>query len=310
MRMIFAAAAVALSACQQAPVEAPAAADTQDGVAMTPDVQARMGVKVGALAAGAARRVSSVYARVVDVGPLAQLDAEAASARSAASASAEEANRLRALAAADQSAAPKAVEAAAAQAGADNARATLAEQRIGLEWGPGLARLGARGRADMLNAVASGQASLVRLDLPNAAASQDIRVITVRATRDGPAIKASSLGPSIAADPRLQAPGVFALVRGGAAAQLPAGRLLYGEVETGAAEAGVVIPREAIVRVAGAPWVYVVAGDNRFVRKEIAGGRPIDSGWFVASGFKAGDSIVIDGAGSLLAVERGPEESE
>lgn len=307
MRAVLASIAlIALAGCQKA-AESEASAAPSEGVAMEPDAQARMGVKLGPLASAKMRTVTQIYARVIDAGPLAQLESEVASARAAADSSGAEAARLRKLAEADQSAAPKAVEAAEAQAGADAARAALAERRIGLEWGPGVVRLGPAGRASLLNDIAAGRAALLRLDLPNEAA-RDIKTIAVRTGRDGAPIAAASLGLAIAADSRLQALGLFAVVRGSAAANLPAGRVLYGEAETGAAEGGVIIPRQAIVRAENAVWLYEPSGEGKFVRKKIAGGRPVADGWFVASGFKAGDVVVIDGAGSLLAVERGPEE--
>ncbi|MES1203617.1 MAG: hypothetical protein ABUS57_19445 [Pseudomonadota bacterium] len=308
MKAVLAAIALlALGGCQKAPEEAETSSPPSDGVVMAPDAQARMSVKTGQLAGANLRPKAEIYARVVDAGPLAQLESEAASARAAADASGAEAARLRTLAAADQSAAPKAVEAAQAQADADAARAALAERRIGLEWGPGVAKLGPAGRASLLNDIAAGRAALLRIDLPNQA-PRDIKTISVRTARDGPAIAAASLGPAITSDSRLQAPALFAVVRGGASATLPAGRVLYGEAEIGGLEAGVIIPRQAMVRAENEVWVYQPAGEGKFVRKQIVGGRPVADGWFVASGFKAGEVIVTDGAGSLLAVERGPEE--
>lgn len=118
---------------QAEPVPVEGAAET--GVALSGEMQKKMGVKIAPLAAAKARTIASVYARVADASPLALLAADVASARATADASMAEAKRLQMLADADQSASPKAVEAARALAGADEARANLAEQRIGLEWG-------------------------------------------------------------------------------------------------------------------------------------------------------------------------------
>jgi hypothetical protein len=300
---------LALGACKGGEEAANVEEEAGEGVAMAADVQAKMGVKTAPLAAAKSRAVAQVFARVIDAGPLAQLAAEIAAARAAADASAAEAKRLEALAAADQSASPKAVETARAQAGADEARARLSEQRVGLEWGPGLAALGEGGRAQVLNDIAAGRASLVRIDAPNVAV-RDIRAIRLRLARDGAPITASSLGPAVAADPRLLAAASFALVRGAAAQTLPAGRVLFGEVETGAPRDGALIPREAIVRMDGKTWVYVPAADDTFERKEVSEALPLDAGWFVQGAFRPGEIVVTEGAGSLLAVERGPDEGE
>jgi hypothetical protein len=309
MRVLIAAAALlALGACSGG-AEPPAEETHEAGVEMKADVQVRMGVKLGKLAEATARISAPVYARVVDAGPLAQLDADLASAQAAVAASSAEAKRLRALADADQSAAPKAVEAAEAQARADQARAALASQRVGLEWGPGLARFGVSGRGKILDEIARGRAALVRIDAPGVTLT-DVAGVTLKLTRDGAPIAATTLGPAITSDPRLQAQGLFALVRGPQAKYLPAGKLLFGEIALGAPRSGVLIPRTAIVRMDGAMWVYAPNGADTFERKEVANGEPQTDGWFVVEGFNAGETIVTDGAGALLAVERGPSEAE
>ncbi|MFX7090528.1 hypothetical protein ABTH94_20455, partial [Acinetobacter baumannii] len=80
-----------------------------------------------------------------DAGPLAAIEADVESNEAALSASQAEATRLGALYGQDQSASRRALDAARAQAHSDATRARLARQRIGLEVGPGLLRLGAGG---------------------------------------------------------------------------------------------------------------------------------------------------------------------
>jgi hypothetical protein len=297
------------SACSP-PAEAPAAehtAPTEAGVHMDAATQERTGVAIAAIEAISAPRSVDGYARIMDVGPLAAIDAEVGAAQSAATASHEEYRRLQALAAADQAASVRSVEAARAQANADGARAQLASRRIGLEWGPGLTRLSPARRSQLLSEVAAGRAALMRVDATGA---------TGAATRvllqpdEGEAITATILGAAGAADPRLQTAGVLAVVRGPAAARLPAGRLVRAQMELGGAESGFLLPSAAIIRTENAMWVYVRTGPDTFERRSVQSARAIDNGWFAPTGFASGDMIVTEGAASLLAAERGPVEAE
>jgi len=68
---------------------------------------------------------------------------------------------------------------------------------------------------------------------------------------------------------------------------------------------GVTVNKTAVVRYLGKSWVYVVAPDGGFDRKEISTDRPMPdaSGFFVIEGLKPGDQIVTTGAASLLSQE-------
>jgi hypothetical protein len=67
--------------------------------------------------------------------------------------------------------------------------------------------------------------------------------------------------------------------------------------------AGVVVPRSAVVRFAGRPWVYVQVSDTGFTRREVALEHATEQGWFVTSGVRPGDRIVVAGAQTLLSEE-------
>lgn len=290
----------------------PAASVSAQPAAQTPIVHvdastlARLGVHVARLEGAHAQQTISGFGRALDVGQLAALDAEIASSRAAATASAAEANRLAALAREDQSASARSVEAARAQAQADAARAALAERRIGLEFGPGLARLGARSRAQLIVAAAVGRAALVRIDFSEPSALHARRVL-VHVSRQAPTIIAIPIGSAAGADARMQTVGLLAIVRGAAGASLPAGRTFVANVETGGSETGVIVPRDALVRYGGKVWVYQQTSANSFVRREVADARLENEGWFVSSGMRPGDVVAIEGVGSLLAFERGGE---
>ena len=67
---------------------------------------------------------------------------------------------------------------------------------------------------------------------------------------------------------------------------------------------GVIVPRDSIVRLEGAGWVYVMnKGGESFTRRKIPLDRPTDAGWFVTGSLKTDDYIVVTGAQTLLSEE-------
>lgn len=72
----------------------------------------------------------------------------------------------------------------------------------------------------------------------------------------------------------------------------------------GGVHAGVIVPREAIVRFQGRQWAYVRAGEEQFVRRELPAALPAEAGWFVSAGFTPGESVVTTGAQVLLSEEQ------
>ncbi len=302
---------LAVTACSK-PAEAPQAAarevERQPGVRMDVQTQARMGVRVAPIASADAPQVAQGYARVMDVGPLAAIASEISAAQAAASASEGEYRRLSALAAQDQAASARAVDAARAQAAGDAARATLAVRRIGLEWGPGLERLSSSERARLLNGIAAGRTALLRIDAPDANGA--ISRVAVYPEEGAAAIPVSILGPAAATDPRLQTGGVLGIVHGASARALPAGRLLRAELELGAPQSGFLLPSSALIRAENSVWVYVKTGPDTFERRDVSSGRAVADGWYAAHGFSELDQVAVDGATSLLAAEHGPADGE
>ena len=56
------------------------------------------------------------------------------------------------------------------------------------------------------------------------------------------------------------------------------------------------MPRAAVVRSEGRGWAFVQTGDDTFIRREVVLMRPTSEGWFVVSGFKPGEKVVVTGA--------------
>ena len=68
--------------------------------------------------------------------------------------------------------------------------------------------------------------------------------------------------------------------------------------------AGVIIPRDAVVRTEGGGWVYVLNnGAESFTRIQIVLDHPKETGWFVSQGVATNDYIVVTGAQTLLSEE-------
>ncbi|WP_411287696.1 hypothetical protein [Phenylobacterium sp.] len=296
--------AIVLPRADTAPVgtkrEAEATAAADGKIRMDAADQARAGLRIVALRSGSAPELRQGFARAIDVGALAGIDAEIETARAASGASGAELARLTALAAQDQSASQRAVEAARSVAAADRARLDLASRRVGLEFGPGLTRLDTRSRRALVSEIGRGRAALIRIDMPGAVQNGG----RIRVVEGDLSSEIRVLGPAAGADPRLQSAGLLAVLRGPMARSAATGRVLQATQETASGVGGVILPREALVRWRGGVWAYRQIAPTTFVRTEVDG-RPVADGWFTANGFSNGDRVVTAGSGTLLAIERG-----
>jgi len=248
------------------------------------------------------------YARAMDLSPLAAIAAEESAAAAALAASSRELARLQALNQADAGAALKDVEAARAQTVADRARLTLACQRVGLEFGPGLARIGCGAVPGLARDAAAGRLAVMRVDFPGSAPQAGTSV-TVDLAPGGASLRL--IGPAMAGDSALQSAGALALLRGPQAARVGVGRVLSAHRATGPVSSGVLVPREAIVRTEGGLFVWRAKGDEQFERVPLEGAVVAPQGWLVPPGkLNAGDRVVVSGAGTLLGLEHAAPAAE
>ena len=264
--------------------------------------QRRLGVATAPLAA--AHRNTSVagFAKVLDPGPLAALEADIVTAAAAADASRTEAARAHALNAADATVSKRAVETADAQARADAAKLALLQRRVGLEWGRAVSGLSAARRARLVADLSAGRAALVRIDTVAGQGEPGLRTASLDLGAAGKA-QAVVLGPARTGDPRLQSAGVIALVSGPQAQWLPPGLTASVSAAAGVGDGGVVIPRAALLRVKGQTFAYVRTGPDGFERRRVDGGAPQPEGLFTPSGFHSGEAVVVAGGAALLAAE-------
>jgi hypothetical protein len=247
------------------------------------------------------------FARVLDPIPLAQLDSDIAAARPMAAASTAEAARSQALFAEDATVSRKVAQAAAQQADGDAARLSLLLRRLGLEWGPAIARMSDRQRGALVASLAAGRSALVRIDSANGAGQAGLRTAILDLGDLGTAT-ATILGAARAADSRLQSPGLIAQVSGTKASLLSSGLSVSAKL-AGSSRTSVFIPSAAILRVDGASWAYRRIGSGAFARIRLVG--PVaTSGGLLVSGIRVGEPIVTTGAAALYAAEKGGGPAE
>lgn len=293
-----------------APMAAPDAKDIETSATAPADAgglrvdaatRARAGIQLAAPRAATAQVEESGYARAIDLSGLSGIAADILTAQAAANASAREAMRLEQLARTDQSAAQREVEAARAQAVADRAKLAQACQRVGLEYGAGLNRLGCNAIPGFAREAAAGQVAVLRIDFPDGPPPSGTQVTIGTGNGD---VSVRVLGAAVAGDTQLQTAGVLALVHGPSTAHAGVGRILSARVGAGGSTAGFVIPRAALVRADGALYAYKAHGPNGFERIPLDGAIARSDGWFVPAGqVKADDRIVVSGAGTLLGLE-------
>jgi hypothetical protein len=264
------------------------------------ETQARMGLKTAPLAAVQFKPEVKGFGRVLDPTPLAALLVERAAAVAALEASTKELERLKLLAQ-SQNAAPRAIEIAEAAMKRDRIALDSVQPRLLLGWGKTVASL--PDLPALVNSLAASEAVLVRVDLPLGESLQT----PPTGGRIGPLnapdklANAQFLGAAPAADPQMQAQGFLFLQK---ANPLPLGAAVVAWLTVpGEAEAGVIVPREALIRHEGEVFVYIQAGDDKFARTEIELERPSDAGWFVHDGLKPQDKVVTVGAQQLLSEE-------
>lgn len=268
----------------------------------------RLGIRTTPLAETELKRSEPALVRVLDPSPLASLEADIRAADATAAASAQRQERMDRLAAQDASVSREAAEAASAQAIADRAKAAALHRQLAINWGPQIAAMSAAERGKLLADLFEANAVLVRADLLSQAIVKPTGLQVLQTA--GAPLEGNLFGPAGSADPRLQTGAFLGIVYTTAFGSLQAGRMFDGRILEDAPIKGVLLPRDAIVRLDGSDWVYVQSAAAAFERREVTDAIRVDSGWFVQNGFQIGDQIVVEGAGALLGVERTDETAE
>ena len=271
-------------------------------LSISPEAQHRLGVTTQVLTAQRRQAQIAAFAKVLDPGPLAALESDLETAIAAAAASSKEAARARALGSGAGGMAAKDVEAAISQARQDQAKLELLRRRVGLEWGPGVARLSDARRQALVEALAKGRAALVQVDTPDSEGQAGARRVEIDIGSGS--VQAPVIGPARTAEARLQSSGLIALVTGPKAILFSVGLTLGARIDEPGAQTGVILPRSAIVRYQGFDWAYVRRGPGQFERRQIAAPQVEKDGDFTLDGFRAGEAVAVQGVAGLFAAEQ------
>jgi hypothetical protein len=271
-------------------------------VNIAPEVQRRLGVQTQALTAQRRNVQVAAFAKVLDPGPLAQLESDLDTALAAAAASGPEARRALALSPGNAAMSAKDAEAAISQARQDEAKVQLLRKQIGLQWGPGLARLSDARRQALVKQLSEGKAALVQVDTPDSQGQDGAR--TVEIDIGAGSVHAPVIGPSRNAEPRLQSSGLIALVTGKEAILFSIGLTQSARINQPTSQMGVVLPSSALVRYEGLEWAYVRKGPGQFERRQLQDPTLEKDGDFVRQGFQPGEAVAVQGVAALFAAEQ------
>ena len=270
---------------------------------VSPEVQARLGVRTQTLAVQQRSVQVAAFAKVLDPGPLSQLESDLDTAIAAAAASSAEAARARALSPGNTAMSAKDAEAAISQARQDEAKVALLRRQVGLQWGPGLARMSDARRQALVKALSEGRAALVQVDTPDSQGQAGARTVEIDIGQGS--VHAPVIGPSRNAEPRLQSSGLIALVTGKDAVLFSIGLTQSARINQPSNQTGVLLPRSSLIRYEGLDWAYVRRGPGQFERRQVQAPTPEKDGDFVAQGFGRGEEIAVQGVAALFAAEQG-----
>lgn len=271
-------------------------------IRLRPEVQQHLGLATQRLAPANRAGEIDAFAKVLDPGPLAQLVSDLHTAQAASTASHAEALRANALHAAGGGVSTKDSQTATALARADTLKVAFLRQRLGLEWGPGIARMNDAQRDRLVMALAHGTAALVHVDTHNDDGQAGARMVKIDIGASS--VRGVVIGPARVAEPRLQSSGLIVEVTGPSAILLSVGLTQSAHIESASQHRGVILPRDALIRFRGAAWAYV-RNANGFERRLVPNPVPEEKGFFVAGGFAPGDEVVVRGVAGLFAAEQG-----
>jgi hypothetical protein len=116
-------------------------------------------------------------------------------------------------------------------------------------------------------------------------------------------VPAQYLGPALSVNVQSQAQSLVFLIHTNRLNLRPGAAVTAHLDWPGGPRSGVVVPRGAIVRVAGRAWVFVQLDETEFARREVALDQPTGDGWFITTGLGPSDRVVVAGAQILLSEE-------
>lgn len=109
-------------------------------------------------------------------------------------------------------------------------------------------------------------------------------------------------GPAPEADPLTRTPAWLYRVDGSVALR-PGSALVGYRPDPRGAGGGVLVPSDAVVQWDALAWAFVERAQGTYVRVRVPTDFAVAGGWLVQQGFRAGDRVVVTGAGQLLSEE-------
>jgi len=286
-------------------------------VTLDPATLAQTGIQTAALASIEHQGEQLAYGSVPDIQALTDLSSryriaqgDLVAAQAAATASSQELERSRTLARDAGNVSEKGLQAAAATASADQAKLETARSTVqalrasaAQQFGEPLAQLLVTQPSAELSRLLDHQDTLLRIALPTLGNGTPPRKISVE-DDSRQRVQAELLSAAPQSDPNLA--GQVYLYR--SATSLPFGSRLLAHLPVAQrAASGVLIPQDAVVWFGAIPWAYVQTEAGHFLRRPLSDPRPVSDGYFVGSGFKAGEQVVVRGAQLLLSEEQRPQ---
>ncbi len=301
---------------EKRPIQAPPHVSVQNGetvVTLDATTQGRLGLTLATLQALSARQQLRALATVLPVEDLTSLRETYVVARSKlekahvnVDVSRKQYERLKSLYENDQNTSLKALEAARAALYANQADADSGERELALQesaaqqrWGKVVAGWLASG-SPSLQRLLDQRDLLIQVTLLPGEALAAPQTASLQIPNGG-IVRASLVSPFPRLDPRIQGTSFLYLTE--AHPGLTPGMNLVAPLSVGQVMRGVVVPEGAVVWWQGKAWVYQQTSPERFVRREVPTEVPVQKGWFVSTGFAAGDKIVVGGAQMLFSEE-------
>jgi membrane fusion protein, multidrug efflux system len=274
-------------------------------VELSRDEQARIGLETDRVNAMTQSQAVTAYGVVLDPAPLAALDAELASTRAALAASRAEYERARLLHSENQNVSLKDLETARAKFQADQTQLNLGQQRLADEWGVQLSAMSPAARARLIDALTKRIAGIMRVSLPPgqplSGEPKEARLAVLGYETQPLVTRTIWSAPTV--DSHLQGQSFLLKVERQGFPLRPGTSITAYLESSGTAKPTVEVPEAAVVRMGDLAWAYVQIAPTQFERRQLEVTIPAASGWFVRSGFEAGDRVVVTGAQALLSEE-------
>jgi hypothetical protein len=246
------------------------------------------------------------YGTVLSTATFAQMDADIESAQAAVLQSQASFERYRKLHHAANAVSMEALDVVQHQATADSVALALADRKESSAFGATAPWRGPPRDSDLIAKVVSGANVIVQATFPldtrfgTAPLSFSIEHLS---EQHAPVSSGTGVIWRAPADPTIPGQSFFTIID---AHDLEEGEHVVVYAPTGPAVAGARIPAEAVVIAAQQAWCYVLEAPLTFRRVSVDMSRPLDGGYFVTSGVKPNQPVLVKGTGLLLAREFGP----